>query len=177
MANMDEKNKQDLKDSKHAEYMNFIMTYILMMVPRSADAEDILQETAALMRERFDQYRTGTDFASWGAIIARYKIMELRRMQSQQHVTFSNETLNLISDYAGKRTQGIHSIQEWLGQCLSRLNQQDRTLVEMRYGNNITTRELARRIGRPVQGLYSSMSRIHGFLLECIQRHRRAESV
>lgn len=170
------------KDPNHAEYIRLlidnqsrIMTYILMMVPCLPDAEDIFQETAALMWEKYDQYEPGSDFASWAVTIARFKIMNWRRTHAHGHIVFSSRTVDLISESAAKRVEGAGSLQQWLRHCMERLNERDRALVELRYGGNITTRELARRVGRPVQGLYSSLSRIHALLLDCIQREKRAD--
>ncbi len=39
---------------------------ILALVPNWNDADDIMQETSAVMWAKFDDYEAGTDFAAWG---------------------------------------------------------------------------------------------------------------
>ncbi|MGH2272595.1 sigma-70 family RNA polymerase sigma factor [Anaerohalosphaeraceae bacterium U12dextr] len=169
------------KDLRHTEYIrllmanhNLILTYILMLVPSVPDAEDILQETAAVLWEKFDQYEPGTDFASWAVTIARYKIMHLQREKSNSRIKFSSSTLDTISEYLSSKEQNDLS-HELLHKCLNRLNDKDRKLIMMRYQLNISVKELAKRIDRPVQGLYSTLTRIHTFLIACVQRTQQEE--
>jgi RNA polymerase sigma-70 factor (ECF subfamily) len=57
-----------------------------------------------------------------------------------------------------------------LEHCLAKLKESDRRLIQMQYEQNITIKELASIVERPVQGLYKAMGRIHNALLECIRR-------
>ena len=56
-----------------------IYAYILSRAPRSADADDILQETAGTMWKKFNEFKTGTDFLAWGLTIARYNVLNYRK--------------------------------------------------------------------------------------------------
>jgi hypothetical protein len=42
------------------------------MVPYAAEADDIFQETAATIWEKFSEYEQGTDFKNWALTIARF---------------------------------------------------------------------------------------------------------
>ena len=56
-----------------------VMAFIRSVTPQLADAEDILQETARQIVERFDEYDRERPFAPWAIGIARYKVLEWRR--------------------------------------------------------------------------------------------------
>ena len=45
--------------------INSIYTYIVIMVPHSSEADDIFQETAATIWEKFSDYKPGTEFRNW----------------------------------------------------------------------------------------------------------------
>ena len=50
-----------------------IYSFIVHFVPNRSDADDLFQETVALMWEKFKIFEEGTSFAAWGIQIAHYK--------------------------------------------------------------------------------------------------------
>lgn len=42
-----------------------IYSYILTLIPHWVDAEDVFQETSTIIWEKFDQYKSGTNFRAW----------------------------------------------------------------------------------------------------------------
>ena len=154
---------------------NKIYTYIHMLVPSIQDADDIMQETASTMWEKIDSFEPGTDFASWAVTIARFKIMNYRRRQNNSIVQYSSQTLEAIESYASTHVHKELPIKEYLKECLHTLSVKDRSLIQMRYTQSITIKTLAVRLGRPLHGLYSALSRIQLLLLECINRRKTIE--
>lgn len=167
---------------KHDQYIRLLMTnqnkiytYIHMLVPSVQDADDIMQETASTIWEKIDSFKPGTDFASWAVTIARFKIMNYRRLKNNSIVQYSSRTLEAIDNYASEHVHQELPIKEYLKDCLQMLSPKDRSLVQMRYAQSITTKALARNLGRSLHGLYSTLSRIQLLLLECIDRRKSAE--
>ncbi len=152
-----------------------IYTYILMMLPHASDADDVLQETAVTMWTKFDEYRTGSDFASWAVTISYYKILQFRRKHFNDHIQYSSRTLERISETAAQKVEQESVVQQYLKKCLSKLPDSDRKLIILRYNQDITTKALSQRIGRSVNGLYKALSRIHNVLLECMLRTKATE--
>ncbi len=60
--------------------------------------------------------------------------------------------------------------------CLSRLAPADRELIRQRYAPSETGKSLARKLGRPANSVYQSLSRIRRALLECVKRRMAAEA-
>src|SRR5436190_19336309 len=50
-----------------------IFSYIYVLVPNRADAEDLLQETSVVICEKFHEFREGTDFVAWACQIAYWR--------------------------------------------------------------------------------------------------------
>lgn len=48
-----------------------VFSFVLGMVGRSADAEDVTQRVSMTMWRCFDQYETGTNFRNWAFQIAK----------------------------------------------------------------------------------------------------------
>ena len=60
--------------------------------------------------------------------------------------------------------------------CLARLAPADRELIRLRYAPSETGKSLARKLGRPANSVYQSLSRIRRALLECVKRRLAAEA-
>ena len=147
-----------------------IYGYIISLVGHLNDSEDIFQEAASAMWHNFDKYQQGTDFAAWGIRIARNKVIDYVRKLKRNKVFYSDETLRLISDYQDSQSQLRERRIKALEECLSILSVKDQTLVRMRYSQHATTKSLADRFGRSVDGLYKTFSKIHFILYRCIQQ-------
>jgi RNA polymerase sigma-70 factor (ECF subfamily) len=166
----------------HAEYIRLLMnnqvrisTYIQSLVQNFQDAEDLFQETAAIAWEKFDEYEPGSNFTSWAITIARYRIMYYWQKNKKSIVRYSDAAVKSIEEYLSTATEGASNNQSYLEDCMQKLPQQDVRLIRMRYSRKITTKAMAEELGRSLQGLYGTLSRIHLVLAECIHRHRITE--
>jgi len=151
------------------ENQKAIYSYIFSLVYDADAADDILQDTVALMWEQFESYREGTSFVAWGVTIARYKVFEHIRKNRQKYASLSDNLLEKISLTAENRLQSVDQRTLVLRDCIKKLRQQDRRLLEIRYEQQMKVKDMARMINRPIQGLYQAMSRIHNTLLRCIE--------
>lgn len=152
-----------------------IYAYILMCVLHEADADDIAQEVATVMWQKFDTFTPGTDFVKWGKVIAYHKILDFRKARGRNPVVFSDSllsTLDLESDAALDEVDGRL---EALRTCLRKLKSQDRTLIRQHYEDAMTIKGIAEKSSRSVQGLYKVMARIHSQLMECVDFRTRKQ--
>src|SRR4051812_34190449 len=56
-----------------------IFSYIYVLVPNRADAEDLLQETSVVVCEKFHEFKEGTDFVAWACQIAYWRVRYSRQ--------------------------------------------------------------------------------------------------
>jgi RNA polymerase sigma-70 factor (ECF subfamily) len=154
-----------------------IYAFILILVPHTPDADDILQETSAIMWRKFSEFRLGSDFTAWGMHIARNKIMEYRRNQASRSIRFGEMTSDIIVEECLQNSSLLQFKIDSLQQCMSRLNEEDRKLVRARYEQNFTIKELAGKLNRPGYTLYRMLGRIHDLLIRCMRRHMAVEGL
>jgi RNA polymerase sigma-70 factor, ECF subfamily len=69
-----------------------IFAYVLALVPHWSDAEDVVQETSAVLWRKFDEFTPGTDFNAWALSIARYQVMNFRKKQRRGPARLSEQT-------------------------------------------------------------------------------------
>jgi RNA polymerase sigma-70 factor len=75
-----------------------VFGFILSLVPHWADAEDVLQETVAVMWRKFEEFEPNTDFLAWAVTVARFQVLCHRKKQQRSRVRFSDQTLEALAD-------------------------------------------------------------------------------
>lgn len=155
-------------------HYNRLYGYLYSLVLNYDDAEDLYQEVATLLWQKFDQYEPNTDFGRWAIRVAHFKVKNFPRRRSR--VRYTDEVLDQVmetqaavdSEVAAERTAA-------LARCLEGLSAADRELVQTCYGGDFKIREVARRDGRSADAIYSALYRIRKALLKCIEHKVRRE--
>ena len=154
---------------------NRIYTYIMMLVANGTDADDIMQETATVMWQKFSDFKPGTSFSSWGIRIAHNKTLDFRKKKKHSRVHFSQSRFELFAERAAAAVEQVDDRMEALKLCINRLKESDRQLLQLHYESGSTIKSIAERAGRSIQGLYKIMTRIHNQLMKCINGKLSAE--
>lgn len=142
---------------------------IRALVPSGADADDILQESCAVMWEKFDQFEPGTQFAAWALRIARYQVMAYYTTRRRQKARLSDETLDAVVERMASRPAREDARSAALDGCLGDLPEPERRLLDLRYRSGATVEEIARLSGRTVMASYKALGRAHERLLQCMR--------
>ena len=158
------------------QHQRRIHALILALVPNGPDADDILQETSAVLWEKFDEFESGTNFSAWALRIARYQVMAYYSTKRRTRARLSDETIDLVVEKMAARPAREDVRAAALAGCLEGLDREDRVLLEQRYRGEVPTEELARASGRTVFAVYKALDKIHDRLLLCVQGKLKSES-
>ena len=153
-----------------------IYIYILSRVLRSADADDILQETTSTMWNKFDQFKSGTDFLSWGLTIARYNILNFRKKNKKQPMMLDEDVLNRIESVQVDNSKSNRRM-DALKKCVKLLPDNFSMLLQMRYSEGVGVKEISMRYDRSVPWVYKILTKIQLILMRCINRRLAEESI
>lgn len=149
--------------------------YVAALVPDAADVDDILQEAAIALMRKFDQYDATQPFFNWACRFALYEVLQHRKRTKTRRRYFSEEVVEAIAAEYQQHQQRSEQRKKALTDCLTKLDAQDRRLVELRYFSDETVDSLAERIGEPVARLYRSLARIRYQLATCVQQRVASE--
>jgi RNA polymerase sigma-70 factor (ECF subfamily) len=153
--------------SSHYPRLQF---YVTALLPSANDASDVLQETSMVLWRKFDSFEMGTNFFAWASKIARLQIMKYRERQGRAARLFDTNLLETLAVEAGdEQFIRIMPLQA-LENCLGKLSDADRSLIQRRYQPGTTVQQLAAEVGRTANSLSKSLGRIRRALLECIHR-------
>ena len=171
------KTEVDINDREFVSLMasnqRKIFSYILTLVPSFNDAEDIMQDTAALMWEKKADFTAGTDFAAWGMRIAYYKVIEFRRNMSKSYrLMIDVGRFKNVDEEAVEKSKHIDMMISKLEKCIQKLSSPDRRLIYLRYIRDLHVKEISSRLNKSIRSLYLGISRIQTVLLECVRRNQ-----
>ncbi|MBI4624297.1 MAG: sigma-70 family RNA polymerase sigma factor [Verrucomicrobia bacterium] len=163
-------------DPRHDQFLRLflscqprIFAYIRSLVFSRADADDVLQETALVLWEKFDQYEPGTHFDRWAYRIAHFQILAHRQNKARDRLQFGDHLIERLADEMvaeGDRHEASHDA---LTQCLAKLPEGDRDLIRQRYRPGGTNRDVAQATGRSESVISRALNRIRTALLLCIE--------
>jgi RNA polymerase sigma-70 factor (ECF subfamily) len=147
-----------------------IYAYIRAQVRSPADADDILQETSAVLWRKIGEFQPGTDFGRWACRVARLEILTHHRHHSRLIPVFSQQLQETLADELVDLVETVDARHEALAGCLEQLSTRHRELIDRRYRANETVTRLAQRLRRSESTVYKILSRIHDMLFQCVQR-------
>lgn len=172
---LDEGKKEESQD-----YQLFIKLYLAnerrlygfvrALVPNWSDVDDIIQETAAVLWSKFDQFERGTNFPAWAMKIAHNQVLNYRKTRKKNTLYFSDETLLSLAENSSSAYQNSDERLGILKKCLQKLPPNEQSLIEMRYQPGGSTKSVSQQTGKELHVLYRFLNKIHAKLLLCIRR-------
>jgi len=152
-----------------------IFRYVAVLVPNVTDAEDIVQQTAIALWEKFDAYDPGQPFAPWACRFALNKARQwIERRQRWQALLDQG-----LAEELAQRRQELQPELELrlrhLAGCLGKLPEGQRSLVEGYYYERAGIETLAQRSGRSEAATYKMLQRIRHALQVCVEDRTKPE--
>jgi len=164
-------------DDRHALFVRLfavshrgLLGYLMSMLGRREDAEDVLQKASMTLWRKFDTFEAGTDFLSWACTICFYEAKNFQRMAARSKIVFSDALMDVllaerVADLPAQDTR-IDALRE----CLAKLDDGARKLLEAAYLDGTSIGAIASQLGRAPQTLYNRLNTLRRLLAECIDR-------
>ncbi len=152
-----------------------VFRYVAALVPSIVDAEDIVQQTALSLWEKFDAYDPAQPFTPWACRFALNKARQwIERRQRWQALLKGG-----LAEEVEQRREELRPELEFrlrhLEECLENLPQEQRSLVEGYYYRRTAVDKLADDSGRTVAATYKALQRIRQSLQLCIKGAAKLE--
>ena len=146
-----------------------LYAYILTLIPSFTDADDILQQTNAVLLRKRDDFRPGTAFGAWACQVAYYEVLAHRKRQQRERVLFSDELLAELAPEAASSVETLDRKLAALEHCTQKLPPRDREMIHLRYRQELASDAIAARVGRTSEAARRHLYRIRVALLRCIE--------
>lgn len=147
-----------------------IFGYILTLLPRLTDAEEVFQQSCVIILGKAAQFAPGTDFVAWACQIAKFEVYNYRRRQQGERLHFDDALLDRIAACRLQKSDLLEQELDALRGCVEKLPPSDRHLIQEQYKRRITSRTLAAELGRPTNSVYKAIQRIRRRLRDCVEK-------
>lgn len=154
-----------------------IRAFVRRLVPTRADADDVMQEAAIVLWEKFGEFCEGTEFRAWAFGVARFKVLSWLRDKGRDRLALSEDVVELLADEAAYDEPRLDRQRAALETCAEKLAPEHRDLVMAAYQPDARIQEVAASSGRTVAGFYQWLHRMRRLLLECVQRELGKEAL
>lgn len=152
-----------------------VARYIAMMVPRTADAAEVLQNVSVALWEKWGEYDVGRPFVPWAIRFAYLEVLKWRQRQARERLIFSDDLLARLHEAHEAEAPLIEARHRALEGCLAKLTPQEREWVARRYARHGGAKSEARRSGVSLNQIYYALEKIRVRLLDCIEQTLRQE--
>jgi RNA polymerase sigma-70 factor, ECF subfamily len=153
-----------------------IRAYVRRLVPARADADDVMQEVAVVLWDKFDTFIESGDFRVWAFGVARYEVLAWVRDKGRDRLVLDEDVVERLADETAADEPRLGRQREALEICVSRLEPPQRQLLMAAYQSDAQIQQVAQHSGRTVAGFYQWLHRMRRLLLECIRRELNRES-
>ena len=154
-----------------------IYRYVAALVPNQTDAQDIVQQTAVSLWEKFDAYDPTMPFTPWACRFALNKtrqwVERRQRWQALLEAGLAEELEQRREELRPELEARLHHLER----CLRKLPEEQRGLVEGYYYRQNPVEALADQSGRSVAATYKMLQRIRQALQACIRQAAHPEGL
>lgn len=149
--------------------------YLYMMIPRQVDAAEVLQDVSVLLWKKWDAYDQERPFVPWAIRFAYLEVLKWRQRQAREKLVFSGSLLEQMHSRHDEEAPLMEARRKALDNCLSKLSEQQRKWVDLRYGRHGAVKKEAEDTGVSMHKLYYALEKIRGQLLDCVEQFLRRE--
>lgn len=146
-----------------------IFAFLLMMVHNHSDAEDLLQETASILWERFEEFDKSKSFAAWSVGIARNKALDLLKSKRSSRAFFNDGFYDDIAKIEELQSANADQRSKALRGCIKKLSPQNQNLVHLRFEKGLAVKKISQKSEYSADAIYKRLSRIYSALRDCVR--------
>jgi RNA polymerase sigma-70 factor, ECF subfamily len=146
-----------------------VYRYVAALVPNVEDAEDIVQQTALVLWEKFDAYDPRLPFTPWACRFALNKTRQWIERRQRWQALLENGLAEELAHRREELRPELDSRLRHLEGCLGKLPAEQFSLVEGYYYRRDGIEKLATSSGRTAAATYKMLQRVRLALQACIE--------
>jgi RNA polymerase sigma-70 factor (ECF subfamily) len=153
-----------------SKYSRRLYGYILSLTMNRNDAEEVFQATSIVLYQKYAQFEPiSATFYTWACRVAYLEVLYFRRTKRRDSL-LTERALECLHDEAIRRSDEFEHREDALEKCLKKLSESDRSLIAERYYNDLAPKQVAERLGKSINSIYRSLTRVHEMLRTCVNR-------
>ena len=166
-----------------AEFVPLLLThqarlygFIRTLVAERNQADEILQQTNAVLLRKAEEFEPDTHFVAWAFRIAYFEVMRERKKEQRERLMFDDELVASLAAAAEAADERFVERRRFLQECLEKLSPRQRDVVRRRYLSGSGLAQLAEEQGISLNALKQLLFRAREGLRACINAKSEAAS-
>ena len=142
--------------------------YILTHVRDFEVAEDLLQQSALVLWQKFEQYDPGRPFLAWALGVARLEILSAARRRPGRSLMDGDLDGLVVGEYLRLESE-LPLRRQLLRLCLKHLPASMTEAVRLRYEEGVDLNQIAARMGKSLAAVKVILHRARLSLQDCVR--------
>ena len=152
-----------------------VRIYIASVLGDSALIDDVVQDVATIVTEKFETYDQDREFSHWALGIARNRVAKSIRSKVRDRHVFSGELIEELAGAVSDLQPEVDDRKTALQQCLKGLKGRSLRIIEMRYQWGKQVQQIAEELGMSRVAVSAVLLRGRKALGDCIEARLRKE--
>jgi RNA polymerase sigma-70 factor (ECF subfamily) len=137
----------------------------------ATDAEDVFQAASLILWQKFDDFKSGTNFMAWAGQVVLLKAQQLRRTRFRDKLSFGDAYSNAIEREALGKGIAVDAEKEELialAACVGQLSKENQQMLHARYVEGADSERMGAMFNRSAVAVRIALSRIRRTLFDCV---------
>ncbi len=156
-------------DQEFVRAHRHIFRYIAALMPHRDDAEEVFQDTCLKILEKWEEWDSARPMVPWACGIAQNMARKFYDRTRRRGYPLSEVLIAAVSETQYRLSAEIDRRLQELPECLRKLTDQQRSLLEQCYGQQGSIKAVAEANHLDPATLYKRLERIRRTLFECIE--------
>lgn len=152
-----------------------VRIYIASAIGQHHLIDDIVQDVATIVTEKFDTFDPEQEFSRWAIGIAKNRIYKSIRTKVRDRHVFSSEMIDDLAEIVSELQPEADARKSALKLCLEGLKGRSRRIIEMRYQWGREVQKIAEELGMSRVAVSAVLLRSRKALGDCIEARLKKE--
>ena len=149
--------------------------FVRSFIRDSTEAEDVLQEVALVIIDRYSSYDSTQSFIGWALGISRRVVWAHLRNKYRDRDQVLQDAIDHVSNAFETLDPHVQGMKDALAHCVEKVSGEGRRALLLRYEEGLELKQIADQLGKSASAVGVLLYRIRSALRECIDRRLGAE--
>jgi RNA polymerase sigma-70 factor, ECF subfamily len=146
-----------------------VAAFVRTLVTNFHESEEVLQRVAVTLVRKYEQYDPGRSFVAWAIGVARLEALAFLRQRGKDRLVFDDALLAGIAESHERAAQDAAPVPQFLDQCVEELDGRARRAIQLRYGGDLRTAQIAGEMKISDGSARMLLSRARALLRKCLE--------
>jgi RNA polymerase sigma-70 factor (ECF subfamily) len=144
--------------------------FVRSFIRDSTEAEDVLQEVALVIVDRYSSYDATQPFIAWALGISRRVVWNHLRNKYRGQDQVLQDAIDYVSSAFVGIDPHVQDMKDALAHCVEKVSGESRRALLLRYEEGLELKQIAERLRKSSSSIGVLLHRVRSALRECMKR-------